>query len=97
MARSRRPSTRAISIRAAVAPMVRPTKAMSRCPSATRWSTTSPAPRSSASTTESCTSEVPWWPTVWTAGTWTLVPGLYTFATARDSRAVTAQRTVGIG
>ncbi|MEV4947156.1 glycoside hydrolase family 3 C-terminal domain-containing protein [Streptomyces sp. NPDC053755] len=33
---------------------------------------------------------------VWTAGGWTLVPGLYTLAVARDSRAVTAQRAVTI-
>ncbi|WP_037673585.1 glycoside hydrolase family 3 protein [Streptomyces globisporus] len=34
--------------------------------------------------------------TIWSAGTWTLVPGLYTFATARDSRTMTAQRTATI-
>ncbi|MEU2250932.1 glycoside hydrolase family 3 C-terminal domain-containing protein [Streptomyces sp. NPDC019224] len=34
--------------------------------------------------------------TIWDAGTWTLVPGLYTFATARDSRTMTAQRTVTV-
>lgn len=34
--------------------------------------------------------------TVWSAGTWTLVPGLHTFATARDSRTVTAQRALAI-
>ncbi|MFJ6250520.1 MULTISPECIES: glycoside hydrolase family 3 protein [unclassified Streptomyces] len=34
--------------------------------------------------------------TIWNAGTWTLVPGLYTFATARNSRTITAQRTVTI-
>ncbi|MFH9736526.1 glycoside hydrolase family 3 protein [Streptomyces roseolus] len=34
--------------------------------------------------------------TIWSAGTWTLVPGLYTFATASNSRAMTAQRTVTI-
>ncbi|MFV0133144.1 glycoside hydrolase family 3 protein [Streptomyces sp. HMX87] len=32
--------------------------------------------------------------TVWNSGTWTLVPGTYTFATARSSRDVTAQRAV---
>ncbi|MFJ3445736.1 glycoside hydrolase family 3 protein [Streptomyces sp. NPDC086081] len=35
--------------------------------------------------------------TVWRAGTWTLVPGSYTLATARSSRDLTAQRTVTIG
>ncbi|XQE90515.1 glycoside hydrolase family 3 C-terminal domain-containing protein [Streptomyces microflavus] len=35
--------------------------------------------------------------TVWTSGTWSLVPGLYTFATARNSRAVTTQRNLTIG
>ncbi|MFW3463932.1 glycoside hydrolase family 3 C-terminal domain-containing protein [Streptomyces microflavus] len=35
--------------------------------------------------------------TVWTSGTWALVPGLYTFATARNSRAITAQRNLTIG
>ncbi|WP_411108918.1 glycoside hydrolase family 3 protein [Streptomyces sp. c-19] len=35
--------------------------------------------------------------TVWNSGTWTLVPGLYTFATARNSRAMTAQRTLSLG
>ncbi|MFI8170866.1 glycoside hydrolase family 3 protein [Streptomyces sp. NPDC085931] len=35
--------------------------------------------------------------TVWKAGTWTLVPGSYTLATARSSRDLTAQRTVTIG
>ncbi|MFE9045182.1 glycoside hydrolase family 3 protein [Streptomyces sp. NPDC007818] len=35
--------------------------------------------------------------TVWSAGTWKLVPGLHTFATARDSRTMTAQRAVTIG
>jgi beta-glucosidase len=34
--------------------------------------------------------------TVWSSGAWTLVPGLYTLATARNSRAMTAQRTVTI-
>ncbi|MFD3333208.1 glycoside hydrolase family 3 protein [Streptomyces sp. NPDC058700] len=34
--------------------------------------------------------------TIWHAGTWTLVPGLHTFATARDSRTVTGQRAVTI-
>ncbi|MET9377361.1 fibronectin type III-like domain-contianing protein [Streptomyces sp. NPDC002992] len=34
--------------------------------------------------------------TVWNSGTWTLVPGLYTFATGRDSRTMTAQRTVTV-
>jgi beta-glucosidase len=33
---------------------------------------------------------------VWNSGTWTLVPGLYTFAAARDSRTVTAQRVLTI-
>ncbi|MFE6331951.1 glycoside hydrolase family 3 protein [Streptomyces sp. NPDC057798] len=35
--------------------------------------------------------------TVWTAGTWKLVPGTYTFATARSSRDLTAQRAVPLG
>ncbi|MEU1173403.1 glycoside hydrolase family 3 protein [Streptomyces microflavus] len=35
--------------------------------------------------------------TVWTSGTWALAPGLYTFATARNSRAITAQRNLTIG
>ncbi|WP_251074555.1 glycoside hydrolase family 3 protein [Streptomyces sp. ISL-12] len=35
--------------------------------------------------------------TVWKPGAMTLVPGLYTFATARSSRDVTAQRTVTLG
>ncbi|MGW7399008.1 glycoside hydrolase family 3 protein [Streptomyces cyaneofuscatus] len=35
--------------------------------------------------------------TAWTSGTWSLVPGLYTFATARNSRAITAQRNLTIG
>ncbi|GAA2927223.1 hypothetical protein GCM10010446_09580 [Streptomyces enissocaesilis] len=35
--------------------------------------------------------------TVWTSGTWTLVPGRCTFATARTSRSVTAQRTLTLG
>jgi beta-glucosidase len=34
--------------------------------------------------------------TVWKAGARTLVPGSYTFATARSSRALTAQRTLTI-
>lgn len=34
--------------------------------------------------------------TIWSAGAWKFVPGLYTLATARDSRTVTAQRTVAI-
>ncbi|MET7345536.1 glycoside hydrolase family 3 protein [Streptomyces sp. NPDC087866] len=34
--------------------------------------------------------------TIWSAGTWKIVPGLYTLATARDSRTMTAQRTVSI-
>ncbi|MFJ6518725.1 glycoside hydrolase family 3 protein [Streptomyces filamentosus] len=34
--------------------------------------------------------------TIWSAGVWTLVPGLYTFATARNSRTMTAQRTVTV-
>ncbi|WP_435971687.1 glycoside hydrolase family 3 protein [Streptomyces sp. Qhu_M48] len=34
--------------------------------------------------------------TIWNSGSWTLVPGLYTFAAARDSRAMTAQRAVTI-
>ncbi|MFJ8659697.1 glycoside hydrolase family 3 C-terminal domain-containing protein [Streptomyces sp. NPDC093795] len=34
--------------------------------------------------------------TVWSNGAWTLVPGLYALATARNSRAMTAQRTVTI-
>ncbi|GHJ97836.1 glycosyl hydrolase [Streptomyces sp. NE5-10] len=34
--------------------------------------------------------------TIWSAGTWKLVPGLYTFASARDSRTMTAQRVVTI-
>ncbi|MFI5806753.1 fibronectin type III-like domain-contianing protein [Streptomyces sp. NPDC051561] len=33
---------------------------------------------------------------IWHAGNWTLVPGLYTFATARNSRAMTVQRTLTI-
>ncbi len=33
---------------------------------------------------------------VWNADSWALVPGLYTFATARDSRTVTGQRAVSI-
>ncbi|WP_246212526.1 beta-glucosidase [Streptomyces abyssomicinicus] len=33
---------------------------------------------------------------IWSAGAWTLVPGLYTFATARNSRTVTVQRAVDI-
>ncbi len=32
----------------------------------------------------------------WSAGTWTLVPGLYTLATARNARTLTAQRTITI-
>ncbi|CAM5659629.1 beta-glucosidase OS=Streptomyces alboniger OX=132473 GN=CP975_31675 PE=3 SV=1 [Streptomyces alboniger] len=35
--------------------------------------------------------------TVWKAGALTLVPGAYTFATARSSRALTAQRTLTLG
>ncbi|MFE6358605.1 glycoside hydrolase family 3 protein [Streptomyces sp. NPDC057806] len=35
--------------------------------------------------------------TVWTAGTWKLVPGTYNFATARSSRDLTAQRAVPLG
>ncbi|MGY0071324.1 glycoside hydrolase family 3 protein [Streptomyces sp. QTS137] len=35
--------------------------------------------------------------TVWKTGAWTLVPGRYTFATARSSRALTARRTLTIG
>lgn len=35
--------------------------------------------------------------TVWKSGAWTLVPGTYTFATARSSRTLTAQRTITIG
>ncbi|MFH8798022.1 glycoside hydrolase family 3 C-terminal domain-containing protein [Streptomyces sp. NPDC017936] len=35
--------------------------------------------------------------TVWRTGAWTLVPGSYTFATARSSRSLTAQRTLTIG
>ncbi|MFD3531877.1 glycoside hydrolase family 3 protein [Streptomyces sp. NPDC058664] len=35
--------------------------------------------------------------TVWNNGEWTLVPGPYTFATARDSRTVTARRTITVG
>ncbi|TXS38491.1 beta-glucosidase H [Streptomyces sp. OR43] len=35
--------------------------------------------------------------TVWSSGIWTLVPGTYTFATARSSRSVTAQRTLKLG
>lgn len=34
--------------------------------------------------------------TVWKSGGWALVPGSYTFATARSSRDLTAQRTVTI-
>ncbi|MFI8193624.1 glycoside hydrolase family 3 protein [Streptomyces sp. NPDC085946] len=34
---------------------------------------------------------------VWQPGGWTLVPGSYTFATARSSRDLTARRTVTIG
>jgi beta-glucosidase len=34
---------------------------------------------------------------VWKSGTWTLVPGTYTFATARSSRTLTAQRTLTLG
>ncbi|MEU2544309.1 glycoside hydrolase family 3 C-terminal domain-containing protein [Streptomyces roseolus] len=34
---------------------------------------------------------------VWSSGAWTLVRGLYTFATARDARTMTAQRAVTIG
>ncbi|MET9677840.1 glycoside hydrolase family 3 C-terminal domain-containing protein [Streptomyces sp. NPDC006482] len=34
--------------------------------------------------------------TIWSAGTWTLVPGLYTLATARNSRIMTAHRTVTV-
>ncbi|MGW0549122.1 beta-glucosidase [Streptomyces altiplanensis] len=34
---------------------------------------------------------------VWKSGTWTLVPGRYTFATAHTSRSITAQRTLTIG
>ncbi|WP_327673462.1 MULTISPECIES: glycoside hydrolase family 3 C-terminal domain-containing protein [unclassified Streptomyces] len=34
---------------------------------------------------------------VWKSGRWTLVPGSYTFAVARSSRDVTAQRTVTVG
>ncbi|MFF9500949.1 glycoside hydrolase family 3 protein [Streptomyces sp. NPDC014656] len=34
--------------------------------------------------------------TVWSSGAWKLVPGLYIFATARDSRTMTAQRTVTV-
>ncbi|MFH9861355.1 glycoside hydrolase family 3 protein [Streptomyces sp. NPDC017202] len=35
--------------------------------------------------------------TVWKAGAWTLVPGSYTFTTARSSRDLTAQRTLTVG
>lgn len=34
--------------------------------------------------------------TIWSAGAWKLIPGLYTFATARNSRTTTAQRAVTI-
>jgi beta-glucosidase len=34
--------------------------------------------------------------TVWKTGAWTLVPGSYTFATARSSRSLTAQRNLTI-
>ncbi|MFD7455612.1 MULTISPECIES: fibronectin type III-like domain-contianing protein [unclassified Streptomyces] len=34
--------------------------------------------------------------TIWKSGAWTLVPGSYTFATARSSRSLTAQRTLTI-
>ncbi|MFI9544758.1 fibronectin type III-like domain-contianing protein [Streptomyces sp. NPDC052016] len=34
---------------------------------------------------------------VWKAGSWTLVSGAYTFATARSSRSFTARRTLTIG
>lgn len=34
---------------------------------------------------------------VWKSGRWTLVPGSCTFAVARSSRDVTAQRTVTVG
>ncbi|MER6347668.1 glycoside hydrolase family 3 protein [Streptomyces sp. NPDC001595] len=35
--------------------------------------------------------------TVWQSGGWTLVPGSYTFAAARTSRDITAQRAVTVG
>ncbi|MFP8883838.1 beta-glucosidase family protein [Streptomyces mangrovi] len=35
--------------------------------------------------------------TIWKSGAWTLVPGTYTFATARTSRDITAQRALTIG
>ncbi|MET7441353.1 fibronectin type III-like domain-contianing protein [Streptomyces sp. NPDC005496] len=34
--------------------------------------------------------------TVWKAGAWTLVPGTYTFATARSSRDLTARRALSL-
>ncbi|MGW5001554.1 hypothetical protein ACWEP8_28220 [Streptomyces hydrogenans] len=34
--------------------------------------------------------------TTWSAGTWTLAPGLYTLSTVRNARTVTAQRAITI-